>query len=332
MRKALSMDNAQHGSSPLTVIVGPTAVGKTRLAVHLCEELGGEIVSADSRQVYRYMDIGTAKTSEEERRHVPHHLIDILDPDEGFTLAQYQDLAYRAINGVIGRGKVPFLVGGTGLYIKAVTEGFTVPRVEPDPELRRRLYREAAERGRDVLYARLQTVDPLAAAKIAPHNLRRVIRALEVYEETGAPISHWQRKEPPPYRILWIGLTMPRAELYRRIDRRVDRMIEQGLVDEVKSLVKRGYSYDLPSMSGLGYSQIGMYLRGEVGLEEAVRLIKRDTRRFVRHQYNWFRLDDERIHWFDVSNDPYGEIKALVASFLKMEGCWSRRDDNAKGI
>ena len=317
MRKALGMDNAQHGSSPLIVIVGPTAVGKTRLAVRLCKELEGEIVSADSRQVYRYMDIGTAKPSEEERRRVPHHLIDIVDPDEGFTLVQYQDLAYRAIDGVIRRGKVPFLVGGTGLYIKAVTEGFTIPRVKPDPELRRRLHREAAERGSDALYARLQTVDHLAAAKIAPHNLRRVIRALEVYEETGAPISHWQRKEPPPYRILWIGLTMPRAELYRRIDRRVDRMIEQGLEDEVKSLVEKGYNYDLPSMSGLGYCQIGMYLRGEVELEEAVRLIKRDTRRFVRHQYNWFRLDDERIHWFDATSEPYDEIKAKVVLFLR---------------
>jgi len=310
-------DVAQNEFSPLIVIVGPTAVGKTRLAVRLCEELGGEIISADSRQVYRYMDIGTAKPSEEERRRVSHHLIDIVDPDEGFTLAQYQDLAYGAIDDVIRRGKVPFLVGGTGLYIKAVTEGFAIPRVEPNPDLRRRLYREAAEMGRDVLYARLQAVDPIAAAKIAPRNLRRVIRALEVYEETGAPISHWQRKEPPPYRILWIGLTMPRAELYRRIDRRVDRMIERGLVDEVKSLVERGYSYDLPSMSGLGYRQIGMYLRGEIDLPTAIQLVKRDTRRFVRHQYNWFRLNDERIHWFDVTSDPYDEIATLIASFLK---------------
>lgn len=314
---ALSIDNVQHGSSPLIVVVGPTAVGKTRLAVRLCEELGGEIISADSRQVYRYMDIGTAKPSEEERRRVPHHLIDIVDPDEGFTLAQYQDLAYKAIDGVIRRGKVPFLVGGTGLYIKAVTEGFTIPRVEPNPELRRRLYREAAEIGRDALHARLQVIDPIAAAKIAPRNLRRVIRALEVYEETGAPISHWQRKEPTPYRILWIGLTMPRAELYRRVDRRVDGMIERGLVDEVKDLVERGYSYALPSMSGLDYRQIGMYLRGEADLEEAMRLIKRDTRRFVRHQYNWFRLDDERIHWFDMTKEPYEHIKEVVISFLE---------------
>lgn len=313
---AMSIDSVQHGASPLIVIVGPTAVGKTRLAVRLCEELGGEIVSADSRQIYRYMDIGTAKPSEDERRRVPHHLIDIVDPNERFTLAQYQDLAYRAIDGVIGRGQVPFLVGGTGLYIKAVTEGFIIPRVEPNPGLRRRLYREAAQVGRDALHAQLQGVDPIAAAKIDPRNVRRVIRALEVFEETGIPISQLQGKESPPYEMLWIGLTRPRAELYQRIDRRVDRMIERGLVGEVKDLVERGYDYDLTSMSGLGYRQIGMYLRDEVDLEKAVQFVKRDTHRFVRHQYNWFRLDDERIHWFDMTSDPYEEIKALVASFL----------------
>jgi tRNA dimethylallyltransferase len=168
----------------------------------------------------------------------------------------------------------------------------------------------------EVLHARLREVDPAAAERIDPRNVRRVVRALEVYLETGQPISELQRKRPPPYRILQIGLTIERQEFYRRIDDRVDRMIEEGLVEEVRGLVEREYDYDLPSMSGLGYQQIGMYLRGQVSLEEAIQLIKRHTRRFVRHQYNWFRLDDESIRWFDVIGDPYGEIRKLVVSFL----------------
>jgi tRNA dimethylallyltransferase len=305
-------------SEILIVIVGPTAVGKTRLALRLAEEFNGEIVSADSRQVYRGMDIGTAKPTLEERRRVPHHLIDIITPDETFTLAQYQELAYQAIDDVLARGRVPFLVGGTGQYVRAVVEGWGIPKVPPNEELRAELYRQAEIEGQWALHARLREVDPVAAQRIDPRNVRRVVRALEVYLETGQPISELQRKKPPPYRILQIGLTMERQELYRRIDERVDRMIEEGLVEEVRGLVERGYGYELPSMSGLGYQQLGMYLRGLVSLEEAIQLIKRHTRRFVRHQYNWFRLDDEGIRWFDVLRDPYGEIRELVASFLKM--------------
>jgi len=302
--------------SPLIVIVGPTAVGKTRLALRLAQEFDGEIISADSRQVYRGMDIGTAKPTLEERRRVPHHLIDVVAPDEPFTLAQYQELAYQAIDNVSARGKVPFLVGGTGQYVRAVVEGWGIPRVPPNEELRAELYRQAEIEGQWALHARLREVDPVAAERIDPRNVRRVVRALEVYLETGRPISELQRKKPPPYRILQIGLTMERRELYRRIDERVDRMIEEGLVEEVRGLVERGYGYDLPSMSGLGYQQIGMYLRGLVSLEEAIQLIKRHTRRFVRHQYTWFRLDDESIRWFDALRDPYREIRELVASFL----------------
>ena len=302
----------------LIVIVGPTAVGKTRLSLRLAQEFDGEIISADSRQVYRGMDIGTAKPTPEERRHVPHHLIDIITPDETFTLAQYQELACQAIDDVLARGKVPFLVGGTGQYVRAVVEGWGIPRVPPNEELRAELYRQAEREGPWALHDRLREVDPAAAGRIDPTNVRRVVRALEVYLETGRPISELQRKKPPPYRILLIGLTMERQELYRRIDERVDRMIEAGLVEEVRELVEQGYGYELPAMSGLGYQQIGMYLRGLVSLEEAIQLIKRHTRRFVRHQYNWFRLDDTSIHWFDVLRDPYGEIRELVASFLKL--------------
>jgi tRNA dimethylallyltransferase len=312
-------------SEILVVIVGPTAVGKTRLSLRLAQEFDGEIISADSRQVYRGMDIGTAKPTLEERALVPHYLIDVVAPDEPFTLAQYQELACQAIDDVSRRGKVPFLVGGTGQYVRAVVEGWGIPRVAPNEELRVELYRQAELEGPWALHARLREVDPAAAERIDPSNVRRVVRALEVYLETGQPISELQRKKPPPYCILQLGLTMERKELYRRVDERVDRMIEEGLVEEVRGLVERGYSYDLPSMSGLGYQQIGMYLRGLVSLEEVIQLIKRHTRRFVRHQYNWFRLDDENIRWFDAltvldwkvqGSDPYGEIREFVASFL----------------
>jgi tRNA dimethylallyltransferase len=291
-------------------------VGKTRLALRLAGELGAEIVSADSRQVYRGMDIGTDKPAAEERQRVPHHLIDIVGPDEKLTLARYQDMAYAAIDDVLARGRVPLLVGGTGLYIKAVVEGWGIPRVKPNEALRAELYREAEVKGREVLHARLRQVDPVAAEKIDSRNVRRVVRALEVYLETGRPISELQRRKPPPYRILQIGLTMDRAALYQRIDQRVDRMIERGLVEEVRGLVEQGYGYELPAMSGLGYRQVGCYLRGEISLEEAIRLIKRDTRRFVRQQYNWFRLEDEGICWFQALDDPYECIKGAVMQFL----------------
>jgi len=300
----------------LIAIVGPTAVGKSELALRLAEEFGGEIISADSRQIYRGLDIGTAKPTAEERRRVPHHLLDVVDPDEVLTLAQYQELAYAAIDDILARSKVPFLVGGTGLYIKAVVEGWSIPRVPPNEKLREELYRLAELEGPEALHARLRKVDPVAAARIDPRNVRRVVRALEVYAETGRPISELQRRSPPPYRTLQIGLTMEREELYRRIDARVERMIERGLVEEVRGLIERGYGLDLPAMSGLGYREIGLYLKGEIGLEEAIRLIKRNTRRFVRHQYNWFRLDDPHIHWFDALSEPYDQIRQLVASFL----------------
>ncbi len=301
--RSSEIENRQ--SEILIVIVGPTAVGKTRLSLRLAEEFDGEIISADSRQVYRGMDIGTAKPTPEERARVPHHLIDVVAPDETFSLAQYQELTYDAIGDVSARVKLPFLVGGTGQYVRAVVEGWGIPRVPPNEELRAELYRQAEIEGEEALHVRLREVDPAAAEGIDPRNVRRVVRALEVYLETGQPISELQRKKPPPYRILQIGLTMERQELYHRIDERVDRMIEGGLVEEVKGLAEQGYGYDLPSMSGLGYQQIGMYLRGQVSLKEAIQLIKRHTRRFVRHQYNWFRLDDEGIRWFDVLSESY---------------------------
>jgi tRNA dimethylallyltransferase len=300
-------------AKPLIAIVGPTAVGKTALAIQLAEEFRGEIVLADSRQVYRGMDIGTAKPTGDEQRRVPHHLLDVVNPGEPFTLAQYQQHAYAAIAEIHTRGKVPFLVGGSGLYVRAVLEGLCIPRVAPDPARRQKLEREDAA----VLYARLQQLDPIAAAKIDPRNKRRIIRAIEVCEMAGKPISTLQSRNAPNYRVLRLGLTLPREELYRRIDARVDQMIAAGLVDEVRGLIARGYDPDTSAMSGLGYRQIALYAKGEATLEEATRVLKRDTRRFVHHQYSWFRLDDVRIQWFDVSLVRYAEIRGAVTRFLR---------------
>lgn len=298
---------------PLIAILGPTAVGKSALAIRLAQEFRGEIISADSRQVYRGMDVGTAKPTREEQALVPHHLIDLVNPDENFTIAQYQQLAYQVISAIHARGSVPFLVGGSGLYVRAVLEGLTIPRVEPNPARRRELETQAPEQ----LYARLQALDPIAADKIDPRNTRRVIRALEVCEAILGPFSALQTREAPDYRVLRIGLTMPRDQLYERINGRVDEMIARGLVAEVRALIEQGYAPDLASMSGLGYRQIAMHVKGEIGLEEAVRQLKRDTRRFVHHQYSWFRLDDPGIRWFDVSTCAYETIRDAAKAWFK---------------
>jgi tRNA dimethylallyltransferase len=298
--------------SPLVAILGPTAAGKTALSIQLAQKFHGEIVSADSRQVYRGMDIGTAKPTADEQSRVRHHLLDVVNPNEPFTLSEYQQLAYAAIADIHARGRVPFLVGGSGLYVRAVLEGLTIPRVAPDPVRRAEL--ERADAGS--LYARLQQLDPGAAAKIDLRNKRRVIRALEVFETTGEAFSAQQTRQAPGYRVLRIGLTLPREQLYRRINERVDQMITAGLVDEVRGLLARGSSADSPAMSGLGYRQIELYLRGSITSEEAVRLLKRDTRRFVHHQYGWFRLNDTRIHWFDSSVSNAKEIQAVLEAFL----------------
>jgi tRNA dimethylallyltransferase len=310
-------DGEENKQAPLIAIVGPTGVGKTRIAVALGLKVGGEIISADSRQIYRGMDIGTAKPTAQQRELVAHRLVDIVAPDQEFTLAQYQELAYQAIEDVLARDKVPFLVGGTGLYVRAVLEGYTIPRVQPNVRLREALLREAEREGHDFVHGRLAEVDPQAAANIDPRNVRRVIRALEVYEALGRPISQVQDRQPPPYRVLKIGLTMDRDELYRRLDDRVDSMMSRGLLGEIEDLVAEGYDYDLPAMSGLGYQQLGTYLRGETDLATAVTKIKSETHRFVRQQYKWFRLDDETIRWFDVGDDGYEAIEQAVAAFLK---------------
>lgn len=301
----------------LLSIVGPTAVGKTGLSLRLGPLFDSEIISADSRQIYRHMDIGTAKATEAERAVLPHHLIDIVDPDEELSLAQYKARAQTCIQDIWGRHKLPILVGGTGLYMRALWEGWTIPEVPPNEVLREILYLEAEKNGHAALHARLAEVDRQAAQSIDARNVRRVVRALEVYEITGQPISELQRKQPPDWDMFTIGLTMDRALLYERIDQRVDLMMEQGLEAEVRDLVDRGYTYDLPSMSGLGYKQIGLYLQGQVTLEEAVALIKRHTRRFVRQQYNWFRLTDPNIQWIDATEMDRADLSLKLRTFVK---------------
>jgi tRNA dimethylallyltransferase len=297
--------------------VGPTAVGKTALALHLAEALDGEIVSADSRLFYRGMDIGTAKPAPQARARVPHHLVDIADPDETVGLAEFQERAIAAIADVHGRGKLPLLVGGTGQYVRAVVKGWRVPRVPPDAGLRAELEAQAAREGHEALHARLARMDPVAAGRIDPRNVRRVIRALEVCTLTGRPISEQQGKEPPPYRILQIGLTMEREPLYARADARIEAMMAAGLEAEVRRLVEAGYGWDLPAMSGLGYVQFEPYLAGQVTLDEVVAEIKRATRRFIRHQYNWFRPSDPTIQWFDAADTSPAEIEAVVRAWLE---------------
>ena len=291
-------------------------MGKTALSLHLAEVLQGEVVSADSRLFYRGMDVGTAKPTPEERARVPHHLIDIAGPGETVGLAEFQELAYATIGDIHARGKLPLLVGGTGQYVRAVVEGWQVPRVPPDPALRTRLEAQAGREGAAALHARLAELDPDAAGRLDPRNVRRVIRAIEVCLITGRPISQQQRKQPPPYRILQVGLTMERVALYARADRRVEAMIAAGLEEEVRRLVETGYGWDLAAMSGLGYAQFRPYFEGQATLEQVVAEIRRATRRFIRHQYNWFRLNDRAIRWFDVTETTPEEIEQAVVEWL----------------
>lgn len=280
----------------LLVIVGPTAVGKTNLSLQLASILGGEIISADSRLFYRGMDIGTAKPTPGERSTIRHHLLDICEPDQTVTLGQYHRLAQRKIDEVLERDRLPILVGGTGQYIMAVIEGWGIPEVPPQPDLRAQL----ELLGEHELSRWLQMLDGVAAEKIDPRNIRRVVRALEVTLVTGVPITVLQRKNPPPYNICIIGLIRHRDSLYLRIDRRVERMMADGFLDEVVALKDAGYDRSLSSMSGLGYRQILAFLSGELSLDEAVERTKFETHRFARQQNTWFKHDDPRIHWFDL--------------------------------
>jgi tRNA dimethylallyltransferase len=284
----------------VVAIVGPTAAGKSAFALRLARRLpGAAIVSADSRQVYRGLDIGTAKPTPEEQALVPHRLIDVVDPDQAFSLAAYQRLAYRAID----EAEQPFLVGGTGLYVQAVVDGFVLPPAPPDPALR------AAGLGREALLARLRELDPAAAEAVDPANPYRLLRAIE---RAGRPPA-----AEPRYDVLQIGLTAERAELYRRSDERVDRMLAAGWLEEVRGLLAR-YSPDLPALSGLGYRELSRHLHGELALDQAVALVKRRTRQFIKRQQTWFKRDP-RIHWFDVTRTGWiAQATELVGTVWRL--------------
>ena len=290
-------------SNRLLAIVGPTAVGKSALAVKVASLLDGEIVSADSRQVYRYMDIGTAKPSAEERDRAVHHLLDLVDPDEEYSLALFLRRARGVIGEIEARGRVPVVVGGTGQYVRALLEGWNVPEVPPDTALRAELEARVESEGAAALYDELATVDPEAAARLDVRNPRRVIRALELHRRSPEASGHGASRERRPIDAVVVGLTAERAELYRRVDERVESMLRAGWVGEVEGLVRRGYGIDLPSMSSLGYREIARHLSQGVPLEDTAEEIKRRTRRFARKQYAWFRLDDERIRWFESMPD-----------------------------
>ena len=301
--------------APLICIVGPTAVGKTEIASQLAQHLDAEIVSLDSRQIYREMDIGTAKPTPDQRQAVPHHLIDCVDVDQPFSVAEYQRLADRAIEEIRGRGKWTMAVGGAGLYFRGLIDGlFDGPGA--DAEIRAKLQREADEHGNVALHERLRRCDPEAANRVHPNNLVRVIRALEIYELTGKPISafqaQWKMNEPRyPFRAF--GLNMPREVLYRRIEERVDQMVEIGLIEEVKRLLGQGYPRNCVAMQSFGYKELIDYLDGVHTFDEAIALLKQNTRRFAKRQLTWFR-NDPRIEWLDASQ--FSSIDGIVDNLI----------------
>ncbi len=323
---------------PLLALVGPTAVGKTRLAVDLAlygrdgpgpaREPVGEIISGDSMQVYRGMDIGTAKPSPSEQRGVPHHLLDVIDPTEDFSVSRFQDLVHKVARGIYSRGHLPMLVGGTGLYVKAVLDNYAFPAEVTDWALRSSLAEEAARIGSEALHARLAGVDPIAAARIHPRDARRVIRALEVVARSGRPISAdiaLTAARPSPYDALMVGLETDRAELYRRIDERVDRMVAAGLVDEVRRLLTWP-GLGRTASQALGYKEMRAHLIGQMSLDEAVELLKRNTRRFAKRQLTWFR-HDPRVVWYGVPADApagpgYAALVGKIARLVAQKWKW----------
>jgi len=297
---------------PLIVfIVGPTGTGKSDAAVRVAAAADGEIVSADSMQFYRGMDVGTAKPDAAQREQVPHHLLDVVDPDQPYNVARFHDDATRAIDDILRRGRLPLVVGGSGLYVRALSCKLDLPVAEPDDALRHRLRETARAQGPEFLHERLAAVDRASAERIHPRDVKKVIRALEVFERSGTPISDRYRAKPEPtdrYECLMFGLTCDREELYRRVEERCDRMVNSGLIREVRELLSRGYSPDLQSLQAIGYQEVAALLRGDLGFPEAVETFKRNTRRYVKRQLTWFKTED-RIQWLDVARrDPAEEI------------------------
>lgn len=302
----------------LLAIVGPTAVGKTAVGIECALRLNGEIVSADSAAIYRGMDLGTAKPTPEERAKVAHHLIDLIDPDEEFSVAQYKARAEAAIDDILRRGKEPLLVGGSGLYVRAVVGRWGMTLAPRDNELRERLQTEAREKGLAALHARLAEIDPESAVRISVADEKRVIRALEVHEITGLPMSHFHRLDrarQPRYDSTIIGLTLARDRLYRRIEERIERMLQAGLLEEVARLREKGYHTGLTSMKALGYAHLLAHLEGKYDLPTAVELLKRDSRRFAKRQLTWFRAE-EGIRWIDVGDRSAADVAEEIVGGL----------------
>ena len=305
---------------PLIILTGPTAVGKTKASIGLAKAIGGEIISADSMQVYRHMDIGSAKIKPEEMEGVPHHLIDVLEPDEEFHVVKFQELAKEAMQGIWKRGHIPVVTGGTGFYIQALLYDIDFDENEKEEAYRKEMEAYAREHGAEALHEKLALVDPASAETIHPNNVKRVIRALEFYEQTGKRISEHnetQRQKESPYAFAYFVLTDDRAHLYKRIDRRVDQMIEEGLVAEVHALKDKGYTRQLVSMQGLGYKEILDYLDGNCTLEEAIYTIKRDTRHFAKRQLTWFKREQDVI-WIDKQAFDYDEGRILSEMLSKL--------------
>ena len=297
---------------PLIVLTGPTAAGKTHLSIALAKAVNGEIISADSMQVYKYMDIGSAKIRPEEMQGVKHYLVDELLPEEEFHIVKFQQMAKAAMEEIYAKGKVPILVGGTGFYIQAVTKDIDFTQADQEDGYRRELEQLAAEKGNDYLHTMLQEVDPVSAKEIHANNVKRVIRALEFYHQNQSPISahnQEQKGHETPYNLAYFVLNVPRELLYKRIDDRIDEMLEEGLLEEVEQLKKRGCHRGMVSMQGLGYKEILAYLEGEYPLEEAVRVLKRDTRHFAKRQLTWFRREKETI-W--MNKDEFDYNKDLI--------------------
>jgi tRNA dimethylallyltransferase len=303
-------------SKKVLIIVGPTAVGKTELSLRLAEQIGGEIISADSRLLYRGMDVGTAKPTREEQERVPHHMVDLAEPDEVWSLSSYQKQVQKAISDIIGREKVPIIVGGTGQYIRSLVEGWTIPPQSPNQELRVKIELWANEIGPAALHGKLAIVDARAAELIDSTNVRRTIRALEVIFLTGKRFSELRSKNESDLDFLIIGLIRPREELYKRVDQRIEAMFRNGLMDEVSLLLKRGYSEEHSPLSAIGYREVVEVLRGNATEFEAKVMMKRKTREFIRRQTNWFKPDDPLIHWYMMEQDPLEFILVKVREWL----------------
>ena len=301
----------------LVALIGPTAVGKTEISIEVAEALGAEVISADSRLLYRGMDIGTAKPTREQLARTPHHIINVAEPEEVWSLASFMRAAEEEISQIQNRQRLPLLVGGTGQFVTAILEGWQPPPKGTNSSIRDKYERLAEKDGPQALHARLSEVDPESASEIEASNVRRVARALEIYEITGTPPSEQRRSSPPTYRTLRLGLNLPRTELYARIDQRIDQMLERGLVDEVQTLIDRGIALDHPPMSGIGYRQIGEYLLGERTLDEAVAEMRRLTRQFVRRQANWFKADDPKIEWSEAREGISDRFVERIRSWLE---------------